>query len=182
MKVELDIDPGSLSLGILEILRGLSEEQKIKVASDIVKEWLSVEHKQEKELYEREIVTRLMKSERQNEGSVRSSYRFKEYMSNYKSCRDQMIGRIYEEGEKHIKKIIGKEIAASENYKKTFEEVINKLELNFPNYVQSALTSWFVNQMNEWSHTIMDTNINIPTMQISLQEIKDKLNSMGGII
>lgn len=180
MQITLDINPTDLSLGIIKILSDLPEKEKIRIASEIVKEWLSTKHEEEKEVFKETVITQLMKSENKKAEDVIDSYRYNDRMSKFKSCRDKMIEHIFSEGEKHFKQIIKKEIEDSEYYEPVFKECLKIVKENFPSYVQHAIQSWFINNIAQWSHDIHRTLVDLPNIETSVLDIKHKLNKMGG--
>lgn len=180
MQITMDINPADLSLGILQILDKLSEDDKKKIASDVVKEWLSVRHEEEKDVFKQNIIVQLMASERKKEEDIVGTYTYNERMKKFKSSRDKMIEHIFAEGEKYFKQVIKKEIEDSEHYEVVFKECLKLIKENFPTYVQHAIQSWFINNLAQWSHEIYRASVDLPNIDASVSNIKQKLNEMGG--
>ncbi len=180
MQLILDVNPTDLSLGIINIINSLSDEDKKKIASDIVREWLSIKHEEEKEFFRQIVINQLMSSERKKEEEVVRTYQYNERMKKFKSSRDKMIEHIFIEGERYFKDVIKHEITENENYEPIFKECLNVIKENFPSYVQHAIQSWFISNISQWSHEIYQTSVNLPDIQSSISGIKQKLSTIGG--
>lgn len=61
-----------------------------------------------------------------------------------------------------------------------FKECLKLIKENFPTYVQHAIQSWFINNLAQWSHEIYRASVDLPNIDASVSNIKQKLNEMGG--
>jgi len=179
MKVTIDIDPVQISLGVLEILRSLPESEKQRIAGEIIKDWLSVTHDQEKQIYEKEIATTLMRRSGKKESDIREGYEFREAMKEYVSVREKMIKTILDEGVRLFKSTVEVQIQSSEYIQDVFSKAMDVVRINFPTYVQNAVAQWFINQMSSIQDQTMnyanDTYFQIANLNTTVDEIKRRL-------
>jgi hypothetical protein len=182
MQVTLDIDPSQLSIGVLEILRGLTQEKKNEIAADVVRDWLSTTSVEEKKIYENELIRTMMKSKGKTEEQIRDDYNFRENMRKFTPVRERMIKLIIEEGVVAFKNIISLEIGANEYLQKVFKECLESVKYNMPSYVQQAIIKWFCDNMSTIMMNMQTFEIDKISTNGNVDKIMEHLRSQGAMI
>ena len=182
MQITLDIDPAQLSLGVLEILRGLSQEKKEEIAASVIKDWLSETPKDERRIFENELVRNMMKRKNESEEKVRESYDFREAARKFVPVREKMVKTIIEEAVKTFQAIVKQQIDNDEYLRKTFDEVLAKVELNFPDYVRDAIIHWFGQNMQQIMFNLQNTEVNNMNLTGQVENILQHLRSNGAAL
>ncbi len=182
MKIELDIDPAQLSIGVLEILRGLSDKDKTDIGKSLIREWLSVHPKEEKEIHDKNILIEMMKSQNETEDVVKQSYRYKERTQKFVPVREKMIQTIIIEGVKIFQEIVSDRIKEDDNLTTVFDSAMEDVESNFPMYVNQAMVQWFAQHMGNVSSFVIDQQVNMLNTQDNVSRIMSHLQNQGHVL
>lgn len=179
MQLTLDIQPEDLSLGIIEILSSLPQEEKIKIASNLIDKWLNADPEKEKEIYRNDVICKLMQNQKISEAEAKNNYQYREQMSKFESTQSKIIKAMFKELERTAIDIVNDRVKNSEITQTTFEACLKTVGDNFPDYVMKAIQSWFMNNIAQWSHEIYRSSMELPNLETSISNIKEKLRKMG---
>lgn len=162
MEVTLKIEAHQIGETIEEVFKHLTPEQKMKLAEDTVRSWLSAPYAGEREAYEQQAVQTVRKknvklnyyTERRSgdndveDKEIRCTSEFNDLMREWRSTREILITSICEESLKYAKEFAISSVAADEKMKVVMETTRKSVEDLFPQMVYGAMVRWLSGNMS----------------------------------
>ena len=137
MKIEIDVDAGSLGETLAETLRSLSKEKREEICVKIIEGWLRESHDLERQSFESNLPTHLNHWDRN------------ERIRGFKSSRETMIAEITKAAVETYQQRTKELVEQDQQLKDKYEEVKKVLIDKFPDMVQHTMVNWFVSGFSQ---------------------------------
>lgn len=178
MKIEIDFDPAMISSSIGDILDSLPVEQKSKIATDVLTNWLTEPHSYERSVNTSKIIAMVKDKRRksnsyygsQSDEEIKNSWEFKEAAKEYTSSRETMVQAITDAAIAHYKEKAEQLVRNDPQIQQIIEGCVSEFVKQFPAMCQNALTSWFLSHIKDIQEKIMTNAINTNMTEGNLRQ------------
>lgn len=185
MKLELEVDEGSVGKTVEEILKSLTPEKKLEVAREVAKEWLANNiHKNERQLHEKTVIDKIRQENYwrdKPENDIRNSHAFDSGMREFQSSRDIMVKAISQEVTNYYKELVRELVEKDPVFLAMREEVGKVVKESFPKMVHDALLHWFAGQMNVVMGDAQSALRQIPQLTEFQNKLAERLQQISGV-
>lgn len=152
MKIELDVDPGQLGKSLADIMGSLTADEKRAMAKSALEGWLREPYDIERAEKERWAIEQVKIQSRNEYRQVvtdkeaRESYRFGDFMRNWKSTKEEMVEKITAEVIAHYKAEVTRIVQEDPKVLAMRAEVVKIMMETFPKIAHEAMTVFVVEQ------------------------------------
>jgi hypothetical protein len=179
MKITIDVNEDQVSGSIVNILNSLDTDGRKEIAKSVILNWLNEPFKIESQIIFNETLDEFRKKGltrysggHMNDDELIKDYRFNGELSKKLSSKEIMIATIRKEAltiyRTHIKELIDND----QVMKDQLVEISKDISKDFPKYVQSAMSNWFLSHMQ-------DMQQNIEIMMGESAGIKERIENRG---
>lgn len=153
MKIELDVNPAELTKSLAEILGSLTPEQKLSIAKETMEKWLREPFDAERQAREAMVIDQMKKEQetsgyrKDSEQEIRSGYRFRERMQDFKSTKETMVREITLAVIDAYKTQVKQVVESDPKIQAMKDEVIAIIKEKFPESVHDAMVTWMASSM-----------------------------------
>jgi len=179
MKITFEVPLKDSSPSLEDIFKSLTKENKIKIAKDVFKEWLSSDLPFERKNYEQKVIKKLLeektysgKNRYRDEENARKSYDFKREMKNFVSVKDKIIEELIDEMKKDIKNEITNIIKTHPERKKLEDQVTLLISEKFPELI---LKIFSITLISDFRQNINNNFTELLSISGDMDQIKQKL-------
>jgi len=163
MEVTINLDASQLGDKIEKVFDSLSPEQNEKIAMQVLTKFLEEPTYAEREIFSSKLITQIRASESYHKNSddnqIKGSYQYSDGMKKFVSMKEKMVEKITSTAMDHFVKRMNGLIESDEELKQIFEANKAEIKESFPQFIQAAMTTWFVKGMTEMQ-TMMHSAFN----------------------
>lgn len=185
MKLELEIDEGSVGKTVEEILKSLAPEKKLEVAREVMKEWIANNiHKNERELQAKAVIEKMRQEgywRDKSENDIRGSHQFDTAMREFRSSKDIMVKTISDEVTRYYERLVKELVEQDPVFLAMREEVGKVVRESFPKMVHDAMLHWFSGGMSEVMGNMRSALQQIPEMGAFQNKLAQRLEQISGM-
>lgn len=153
MEVTINLDATQLGDKIEKIFDSLTPDQTEKIAVQVLTKFLEEPTYAERKIFSDKLVTNIRNTEsyhkHHNDDEIRNSYKHTEGMKAFKSTKEKMVEKITNTAMTHFVKKVDELVEADVELKQIFEANKAEIKESFPQFIQAAMTTWFVKGMSE---------------------------------
>lgn len=178
MELKINVTGADFSDDLKTILATLSEEDKKDLAKQVMLEWLKSPIEYERHVKEADVLERIREYEKKpsmNLEEAKKSWRWNDFMGQWKSTKEQMIAMIIAQSLTHYKELVKNLVENDEQLKKIWTEVQEVIRQNYPNYVHDATVYHFANQMDSLKNQVQHNLMATLNGEAQLKQIKSQI-------
>jgi hypothetical protein len=166
MQVTLQIEAHQLSDTVIDLFKTLTDEQRMELARSTIEKWflepygaerIAFSKKVEQELRSRHIRIygyggygeTYTDDPKLTDEQIMATSEYRESMAKFRSSREEMVTSIAETAVAHYRAQVEELVKNDPSLKAGFEKVKERVTATFPQMMQTALVTWFSQQMSQ---------------------------------